>query len=71
MEPPTCDDLDFVSCFVDISASDTASTAYLIIRLGPHGQIKLEGNRQEVEEFLAECARVGLVLNLDHLSWCG
>lgn len=64
-------DVEFVPCPVDIPAGDTRSADYLIVRLGQDGSIQLQGSHREVERFLAECARSGIVLNLDYLSWCG
>ncbi len=51
--------------------SPDRSTDYLIIGLNDRGNFSIQGSRNEVEKFLLECARSGLVIRLDHLSWCG
>lgn len=66
------EDLAFIPSPPGLPLPATAdSTRYLIVRLSEHGHIEIQGSREEVEQFLVECARSGLLITLDHLSWCG
>ncbi len=50
---------------------DGESPGYLIVRVTREGRIQVQGSRAELASFMQECARSGLVLELECLSWCG
>lgn len=66
------DELAFVPPPPGLSKVKTeAGGDYLIVHLDKDGRIAIQGSREEVEQFLVNCARAGLLVTLDHLSWCG
>ena len=66
------DKLEFIpSPYSVLAEGSETSPRYLIVRLYDQGRITLEGSRESVNDFLIECAHSGLVIQMDHLSWCG
>lgn len=65
------DELNFVPAPPGLPDEQTDGTEYLIVRLDDDGHVEVQGSRATVEQFLEACAHAGLVVKLDHLSWCG
>lgn len=42
-----------------------------VARLLPDGTVYVKGTRERIEEFLAACAELGLMVRLDYVSLCG
>lgn len=64
-------DMSLAPSAADVPGSDPAQGAELLVRITADGRIEFEGGRAEVEAFLEQCARLGIVLDLAYLSWCG
>ena len=71
MKDIPADDLTLVPTLLHSLRATKPEEAYLIVYVTDDGQVWLQGSRPEVEDFLAECAHLGLVIHLDYLSWCG
>ena len=50
---------------------DAPEPAVLQVTISDDGRITVRGPRAAVVEFLACCARHGLVIDLTYLNWCG
>ena len=42
-----------------------------LVRIWPDGTLYFKGSRARIEEFLRECAEVGLEVKVNHISLCG
>lgn len=58
---------------VDVMAENVncANPTVLQATISHDGRITLRGPRAAVVEFLACCARNGMLIDLDYLNWCG
>lgn len=43
----------------------------LMVRLAPTGELYVRGTRVRIEEFVRECAAVGVYIRLRYMALCG
>lgn len=55
----------------DVTVDHDARGTYLVIRIVADGRIQVEGRQADINAFLEQCARLGIVVDLAYLSWCG
>ncbi len=43
----------------------------LLVRLTPDGELYVRGTRPRIEQFVRECAAVGVYITISYLALCG